>query len=1107
MPITEAQQLRVQNRVTVLLAEARDLEAAAGPVLEAIGTGSGWAWGSLWMLDESGQALRIQTTWCAPDFDASAFRAASEVLTFAPGQGLPGLAWSEGRPQWMGDLAGNPRFVRGEAAGRVGLRSGFAFPIRLQDQVLGVMAFFSRQPRTSSDPGFLDMMDALGSQMGQFIERKRAEATLRQSEERYRAVMEQSGDGIFLFDMESGKVLETNAAFRQLLGYGDEVVGEITLFDFIAHEPESIQANIGKIQVEDHLYVGERKYRCRNGSLLDVEVTVNRVILSGGRMAVAIVRDLTPRKAVEAERDRLVEILEATTDFVGIADLEGHAIYGNRAMRELRGPDSPELKRPLAEGHPAWAAKKLVAEAFPTAIREGVWRGESALLDLQGREVPISQVLLVHRDAGGRPTFASTIARDITAEKAKERELKEVVKRLEDLRFAVDESTIFAITDIRGVITEVNRHFCEVSGYTREELLGHTHAIIKSGHHPRAFFKEMWDTIQAGRVWRGEIQNRAKDGAFYWVDTTIVPGLDAEGRPERFISLRTVITERKRTEEALLRREGQLEALSNAAREINSELDIQTVMHRLVEAALRLTNAADGTFGMLVQGRLEFREYLRDGAWVPIEYDFEPGQGVPGHVMETLEPYLANDTEHDPHVIPEIRQTLAFYNLADIPILGRKGELLGAIEIHNTRDHRPFEDSDLKILQGLAAHAAVALENALRLEEHRRQEEAMRHTQKLESLGLLAGGIAHDFNNLLGAILGNLSLATMETPPTSPSARHLQSIDRAVMRAADLTRQMLAYAGKGTFLLKRVDLNSAVEEIARLLEASISKKTRLVFHLRPELPGLDADPAQIEQLILNLVTNAADAIGDREGTISLATDFQELGEAYLRDLFPGQTLAPGSYLTLDVTDDGSGIRPEILDRIFDPFFTTKPTGRGLGLSAMLGIRRAHPGGLKIYSEPGRGSTFRLFPPAIAQGQATREIPAESIPWKGHGTVLVVDDDEEVRAATRAQVESLGFQTLEARDGLEALETFSTRREAIDLVFMDFSMPRMDGRECLRAMRALDPEAKVILCSGFEEGGPGRRADDDIPTAFLQKPFRLGALSRVLKEAFEGKSAR
>ncbi|HJV49315.1 MAG TPA: PAS domain S-box protein [Geothrix sp.] len=1103
MPISETQRLILHNRVTTILAEASDLDAAAAGCLETIGAGSEWAWGSLWMFDEAAGNLRIHSTWSAPDFVDEAFKSASAKLRFEPGQGLPGLTWSEGRPYWMEDLLNDSRFVRRESARQAGLQSGFAFPVRLQERVLGVMAFFATRHRRP-DADFLEMMAFLGSQMGQFIERKLAEERLRRSEERYRTVIEQSGEGIYLFDLDSGQILESNPAFRQLLGYGlDEMTG-LRLEDVIAHDVESIRANVQKLRDNGHFRIGERKYKRKDGSLAAVDITLNRLPLPGAALAVAIVHDLSARREAEAERDRLAEILEATSDFVGIANPEGQEIYGNRAMRHLRGLGSLGLGGAVKEAHPPWAARILTEEALPTAMREGHWRGESAFLDGEGREVPVSQLILAHRDPEGQIRFFSTVARDISSEKARELDLQNAVKRLEDLRFAVDESTIFAITDARGVITEVNARFCEVSGYARDELIGKTHAILKSGEHPKAFFEEMWDVISSGRVWRGEMKNRAKDGSFYWVDTTIVPWLDAEGRPERYMALRTVITEKKRAEEALLRREKQLEALVTAAREINTDLDIHLVLRRLVESALRLTDATHGTFGMLDDHHLVFHEALWHGTWSTFHFTFRRGEGVPGHVMESLQPYVSNEAGADPRIHREVRSRLGLYNLVSLPILGRKGELLGAIQIHNTRDRRPFDESDVVVLQGLAANAAVALENALRLEEERRRDEALRHTQKLESLGLLAGGIAHDFNNLLSAILGNLGLAVLETPEDSAAARHLQNIDRAVTRAADLTRQMLAYAGKGKRLVKRVDLNAAVEDMARLLEASISKKIRLVFSLCPGLPGLLADPSQIEQLIMNLVINAADAIGEKEGTIQLETSLQVLAESELAELFPGQTMEPGSYLRLDVTDDGSGIPPDVLDRIFDPFFTTKTRGRGLGLSTMHGILRAQGGGISIRTEQGRGTTFRVFLPELAGGSAVQERPDEARPWKGQGTLLVVDDDDVVRATVRAQVQSMGFQVLEARHGLEALNVFAEQKEHIDLVLMDFTMPHLDGREALEGIRALDPKALVILCSGYEEDVSPLDGEAEAPSAFLQKPFRMEDLRRAVREVLESR---
>jgi PAS domain S-box-containing protein len=793
--------------------------------------------------------------------------------------------------------------------------------------------------------------------------------------------------------------------------------------------------------------------------------------------------------------NQLAEILEALPDFLAVCDPAGNVVYRNRALRDLGG----QGQGPWA-AQPPWAAREAMAEGLPAAVRDGSWHGETAFLDRSGRELPVAQLILAQRGADGQPAFLTTVARDLSAQVEAMREAGRLVKRLQDLRHAVDQSTIFAVTDAQGIIREVNARFCEVAGYAPEELLGRTHRLLNSGYHPRSFFQEMWDTIRAGRVWRGEIRNRAKDGSTYWVEGTIVPWLDEDGRPERFISLRNVITERKLAEEALLRRERQLELLSAASRELNQDLELPVVMRRLVETGLKLAAAASGTYGVVEGRSVRVREVLRDGRWEAVDLIFGEGQGIPGWVMANRRPCLSEDAAGDPRVGRESLRILGLRTFAALPILGRKGDLLGYFGIHNKLEGT-FSEEDRDLLEGLAAHAAVALENARRIEAQRQEQEALSHARKLESLGLLVGGTAHDFNNLLAVVLGNMGLAQAQAPAGSDLGRALSNIDQAVTRASSLTQQMLAYAGKGRSQARRLDLNAAVGETAKLLEVSLPGRARLEFNPGRGLPALEADPQQIEQVVLSLVTNAADAIGDRDGTITLATGVLDHEEA---GLCPGWPLAAGTCLVLEVKDDGCGIPPENLDRIFDPFFSTKGLGRGLGLSAMAGIVKAHRGGIRVESRPGRGSTIRIYLPA-ATGAAAEPEPEprpEPAPWKGRGTVLVVDDDDLVRSVNRAQIELLGFRTLEAQDGAEAVEVFRRDPGAIDLVFMDLSMPRMDGREALRAMRALDPGARVILCSGFDEGTALPAAGAETPTAFLQKPFRKEVLHQALRAALE-----
>ena len=447
---------------------------------------------------------------------------------------------------------------------------------------------------------------------------------------------------------------------------------------------------------------------------------------------------------------------------------------------------------------------------------------------------------------------------------------------------------------------------------------------------------------------------------------------------------------------------------------------------------------------------------------------------------------------------PGLRQT-GLQSYVGSALQDSGGKVLGLIGICN---RHPLSNPSLvaSLLRIFSARASAELERQYAEQARLELERQMQHAQKLESLGVLAGGIAHDFNNLLTAMLGHMNVAQLKLAPESPAIPHLESLERIIHRAADLTRQMLAYSGKGRFVVRPYDLNQVVREMTHLLEVSISKKIALRFHPAESLPLVQADAAQIQQVIMNLVTNASDAIGDREGTIRLATSVAELDRPYLDQLYHGQDLSPGTYVALEVSDTGSGMSTEVQGRIFEPFFTTKVTGRGLGLSATLGILKGHHAGIRIYSEPGRGTTFRLLFPACATCSG-EDAPRESarVP-RQVGTVLLVDDEQMIREAAGAALESLGLKVLTAVDGLDAVEVFTREKDTIDLVLMDLTMPHMDGREAFQHLRRLHPGVPVILSSGYNEQESIQQFLGRGLAGFLQKPYTLQALERAVQEA-------
>ena len=440
-------------------------------------------------------------------------------------------------------------------------------------------------------------------------------------------------------------------------------------------------------------------------------------------------------------------------------------------------------------------------------------------------------------------------------------------------------------------------------------------------------------------------------------------------------------------------------------------------------------------------------------------------------------------------------------------VLDRFGVGLREALAGELRSHLAAEEARAALLRQAqelsAANARLTREmseRALAEEGRRAIESKVLEVQKLESLGVLAGGIAHDFNNLLVAILGNAGLALLDLPEDSPARASIVDIEVASRRAAELARQMLAYSGRSRFQIEPVELAELVRELLTLLQVSIGKGVVLKLHLPDEPIIVDADAAQIRQVVMNLVINASDAIGDRSGVITIRVQRIEASVDYLADAHPDTELAAGHYAALEVADTGTGMDEATRARIFEPFFTTKFTGRGLGLAAVMGIVRGHHGALRVYSEVGHGSTFRIVLPLSASSPLPRVDPDER--WRGSGRVLVVDDDAMVRTVARRLLESFGLDVHSADGGPAAIDMVTAEPDAFDGVLLDMTMPDLSGPEVLERVRAIRPDLPVVLMSGYhgDELAPELRAGI---SGFVQKPFTPADLARRMRVALEG----
>lgn len=615
-----------------------------------------------------------------------------------------------------------------------------------------------------------------------------------------------------------------------------------------------------------------------------------------------------------------------------------------------------------------------------------------------------------------------------------------------------------------GQFIRVNQKFCAIIGYSADELLGRNFQAIT---HPEDLGGDLgkMKLLRAGEIREFTIEKRYlhKSGSAIWVALTVSPLWQPGDQPDYVIGVAQDITERKKTEQALRKSEALYRNLvEHSPMGMHFyELDPQ---ERLIFKGAN--PSADQLLGM--QHALLVDKSIEEAFPGIVETE------MAGHYRLAAREGIDWITEHIDY---------------------QDHRIAGAFEI------RAFQTSP-----GQMVAVFMDISNRLKAETEKiEMERRLFHSQKLESLGLLAGGIAHDFNNLLASMLGNLDLAMMRISPISPARNNIEQAIQAIRRASDLTRQMLAYSGRGHFLVQTINLTEMVKENAHLLQAAMPKNVSFKLQLGHDLPPVLADIGQVQQVIMNLITNAAEAIGETTGIVTLKTSVLEADANLIQRSRTEIKPPPGWFVCLEVTDSGCGMDQETLNCLFDPFFTTKFTGRGLGMAAVLGIVRGHQGAIIVDSEEGRGTTFQILLPVspetkVEAGDAGifEQTVAQLDQAKISGTILVVDDEGYIRSLVREVLELRGLTVLEAENGWEALEIFSQRGKEIECVLLDLTMPRMDGLQTFENLKKLRPEVKVILSSGFAEEEATLNISRQDLAGFIQKPFQLENLCREVE---------
>jgi len=682
---------------------------------------------------------------------------------------------------------------------------------------------------------------------------------------------------------------------------------------------------------------------------------------------------------------------------------------------------------------------------------------------------------------------------DVTQRKRAEMALRESEERFRAI-FETARDCVF-VKDRNLRYTHVNPALVALYESTTSSLIGTTDEQLFDAE-TAARIREVDLRVLQGRVEEDYTSSRLRgvDHAFH---TVKVPLRDDSGAVVGICGISRDITEQTRAEAV----ERTMSAILRASLTAS---DLRTLIGEIREILSQLIDTTNFFVALYDESIDSYRfPFFADQFDVtdPDEVEALP-KSLTDYVRRTGLPLLVN-----PEDFADLQATgeVELVGTDSVQWLGapltRGQEVIGVVAVQSYDDPDLYTERDISLLGYAAGTISIAIDRA-RVEEERRALAARAfRSEKMESLGVLAGGIAHEFNNLLQGVFGAAGLAAQLLPADSPVHQQIAAIEKAADGAARLTRQMLAYAGKGRVIVGDVNLSAEIESTVRSLAGSLPRSAELCLDLQSDLPPITADAAEIRQMVSNLVINAGEALNEGRGSVLVRTNVEPCDRSVLARAVVGEELAPGPYVALEVSDTGCGMNAETAAKVFDPFFSTKFTGRGLGLAAVAGIVRTNGGAILIDSQVGRGTSVKVLLPVC--GEPAQPTPVERVALArpaGPVTVMVVDDDEAIRSLTGDMLEQCGFAVVTAEDGVEAIERLREQPSAIDAVILDMTMPRLSGEDTYRGLLEVRRDLPVIVASGYSEQDTIDRFGSPRPAAFLKKPYRMGELKLAIERA-------